>query len=943
MLLAMLRRPLAVALLVALSLPGDSASRIPDLYRSVPDLDPGAARHIAFDDDRAFHRYCQAVGLPVLSESYMRINYKTWYTAPDSFPMCFRELSPYLERLAKEAALLGRSEWIRDLEHRRALGAEGITLDRLVRELAALKRDVAMPLQKKAQGYRRLIVGFDQLGYDYGSMYVEGELSQTVTQLGDANERTVLLRSALRRARGLDDGVMMCQFLGEIGYDYRRAGNIDSMLACYMQGITIADAHRLPDQAARLRLRLATYYALDGRLAVAVQLVHEAQTVCRGWGGGASELRVVQWMMDNYADLGCWDVVRDLSYRLPVLLRELEHSSHNRELRAHALKARRWEARLLAAQGRPAEAAAVLSELLAPLRRLDDRGEYAPLEAERAEALIAAGRPREALRAVDEGIAFADSFRLADARTQLALVRARGALALRALDLAEAALQDAHSRLSDREPMDGLSMCEYDALEIALEIARGRAPEGRDKLDRSMIDVRETVRRLDAGPHSYMALAQAEDLRGVGHRLLANDAASSYRFELDWRSLPGRMGRSATENPPPAVAGMPGMESARARCIHVIYAFTSDSLTRWTRTSDTVRRDVLPASRADCDRRVERAMRQFARDPGAADAPMPDSLRAACVDLGRLLLPPELREGPAARLLVTAEGSIARIPFEALDTGPGPLYVPLLARHDVVYARPGPSLRQRTGDGTSVILLGDDRQQEGTSRPSLAAAEDEAHQASMRLPHGRIVRSSEISKRELLDAWSRASIVYVASHLMRDPEAPLLCYLPMRFGARQYHPEDRYLDLRDARNVDLSGCEMAVLSSCASGEPYVVGARAGPSMADALLDAGVKAVIHTRWQVRDDRAAIVAPRLAEAWLDGGGDPVAAWSAARRAMLGSAPRWHHPFEWAAWSATVRLSTQPWRAVPSNVIASSSRPARPAHARREANRALSESPR
>jgi hypothetical protein len=645
-------------------------------------------------------------------------------------------------------------------------------------------------------------------------------------------------------------------------------------------------------------------------------------------------------MLEQYAELGCWDVVRRVSCRFPVALRELERFHHDREFRVQSLRARYWEARLLAAEGRPDEAATILSGLLAPLRRLDDRGWYSLVQAERAEAMLAAGRPREALRAANEGIAFADSFRVADAGERFALLRARVALALPDVDLSEAALRDARSRRDTREQAPDPSACTYDAIEVAIAIARGHVPEARGKLDLGMSTLRETARRLDAGPQSCLALAQAEDLRREGHLLLARDADASCRFELDWRSLSGRMGQSRPGRAPAAVSSLGSV--AAPHCVHVVYAFTSDTLIRWTRTSDAVRREVLPASRAECDERIEKAMRWFARDPGTASALMSDSLRAACVDLGRLLLPPELLEEPGARLVVTAEGSIARIPFEALGIGAGADYVPLLARHDVAYARPEPSLIQRTGDGTSVILLGDDRRVEGAPLSSLAAAEDEARQTIAVLPRGRIVRSSQISKRDLLDAWSHASILYVASHLVRDPEAPLLCYFPMRFGARQYHPEDNYLDLRDVRTVDLSGCKLAVLSSCASGMPYVVGERAGPSMADALLDAGVRAVIHTRWQVRDDRAAIVAPRLTQAWVGGGDDPVTAWCASRRVMLGTAPRWRDPFEWAAWSVTVALPVDPWSAAPENAVAVNSRPERPAHVRRGRNQAPSGSP-
>jgi CHAT domain-containing protein len=288
--------------------------------------------------------------------------------------------------------------------------------------------------------------------------------------------------------------------------------------------------------------------------------------------------------------------------------------------------------------------------------------------------------------------------------------------------------------------------------------------------------------------------------------------------------------------------------------------------------------------------------------------------------------PTELRDGPPARLIVSAEGSIARLPFEALDLGMEPRYEPLLARHEVLYARPVPLRHRRAGDGSTIILLGGD---EGSGRGStvatLAATENEAAQASTWLPGPRTVRSDEISKQALLDAWSRASVIYVAAHLVRDREAPLLCYFPMTFGARPNYIEDTYLDLLDARSVDLTGCELAVLSSCASGEPYVIGGRAGPSMADVMLDAGATAVIHTRWQVRDDRAAVVAPRLARAWLEARHDPVMSWCAERRKMLHGPSGLRHPFEWAAWSVTVAMPTRPWGTEDKGVIAAGVGPA------------------
>src|SRR5262249_49921654 len=155
------------------------------------------------------------------------------------------------------------------------------------------------------------------------------------------------------------------------------------------------------------------------------------------------------------------------------------------------------------------------------------------------------------------------------------------------------------------------------------------------------------------------------------------------------------------------------------------------------------------------------------------------------------------------------------------------------------------------GDGTSIILFGGDLGQGQATPGALASVENEATRAEACLPRGRIVRSNEVPKQALLKAWSQASAIYVAAHLERDPDVPLLSYFPMRCGVRPDRIEDGYLDLLDARSLNLTACRLAVLSSCASGEPYVNGGRAGPSMADALLDAGAAAVIHARWQVRD--------------------------------------------------------------------------------------------
>lgn len=905
-------------LVLALLTAGDAGSQVRELCRFDPGVDPVFVRHLLYDDDRTFRSYCEATGQSAIRDVHAKLDWMLWSAPPDSYPTRYAALAPHLERLVDELAVVyGCAENLRLLEFRRALGPRVTELNRAVVEFHRVQREVAMPLAEKLARYRGIQDEFERLDYEHGLTALEGQLARAIQLSGDSIGHAVLLRSALARARRTENHMMMCQYLGELGFAFERAGLVDSMYSCYLEGVAIADRHRIPDQAVRLRRFLASHYVDQGRFAMAMRLAREAQSACRRWGGEVYEVSMVLWTMERFADLGCWDIVQGLSQRLRVLLRVLEQTRFQHEYLIYSLRAQRLDARLMAADGNPDEAAAIMSELREPALRLHGPDSNAPLQVERATALLSAGRPREAQVTARDGVAYADSFRQWRPASRLAVIRVRAALALGDLDLARSAMRDLDARVKRQRPGDGLEEWECDELEARIALASGHTEDAKRMLMRGLRNLRANVGAMDAGPYSYLALAGAESLRAVAHHLLADDPASSYRFELEWRSLAGQLGRGGDALAPSTDPRAPDVPASRARSIHLVYGFTDGVLTRWTRSAGSVRREVLHASLRQCDERVEKAMRMLGHDPGEANARMPDELREVCSDLGRLLLPREVRDGPPATLVISAEGPIARLPFEALDLGSGPAYEPVLARHDVVYARPVPPIRRRTGAGNSVILV--ESEEWPGDRAALAAAGGEANRARARLPKPRLMNSSQVSKRDLLQAWSRASVLYVAAHLERNPEAPLLCYFPMTFAARPNRPEDSYLDLLDARTTDLSGCELAVLSSCASGEPYVVGGRSGPSMADALLDAGAKAVIHTRWQVRDERAAEVAPELAHAWLEARTDPVASWCARRRAGLRGATGWRHPFDWAAWSATVTLTTQPGNGERTDVIA------------------------
>jgi CHAT domain-containing protein len=157
----------------------------------------------------------------------------------------------------------------------------------------------------------------------------------------------------------------------------------------------------------------------------------------------------------------------------------------------------------------------------------------------------------------------------------------------------------------------------------------------------------------------------------------------------------------------------------------------------------------------------------------------------------------------------------------------------------------------------------------------------------------------------VLAAWRAASHIHVAAHLVRDPRFPFSPFVPLARDTSG-EPRDDYIEIADVRGLDLSGCELAVISTCSSGAPYAESGRMGPSFGDAFVDAGARCVVQAAWAVEDARAAPFMERfLAELRI--ARDPVRALGAARRAAIRGELGPPNPRDWAAWSASV---APPW---------------------------------
>jgi CHAT domain-containing protein len=173
-------------------------------------------------------------------------------------------------------------------------------------------------------------------------------------------------------------------------------------------------------------------------------------------------------------------------------------------------------------------------------------------------------------------------------------------------------------------------------------------------------------------------------------------------------------------------------------------------------------------------------------------------------------------------------------------------------------------------------------------------------------PSIRHLTGTGATKAALERAWKRAGTLFFATHVVEDPESPLARFVPLAPDAERADETGEVLELADVLGADLSRCELVVLSGCATGVPALWGSSAGPSLAEAFLDAGAGAVIHTAWPVRDDHAEATMAAFIRSWKKHGQPPAAALCEARRRLAANGHGFRHPASWAAYRISLKAS-------------------------------------
>lgn len=877
--------------------------RVDALRQLVPRLVPAVAQHLVHDDEPAFQKYCAAMGARRLRDALWSLSDVARADSREGMDPPVRVLRAYQMRIAIALAEQFQiPEYRREIEFLQGLEASAALQVRHLRnERSKIVADATMSPLQKVRHYLRLVAAFDSLGDSRTALLTQMEAAREVLKLGRRDEHKRLLLASRDRGRRLGETLLMCQLLGELGATYRGLGQFDSMAIAYDEALQIARRCRLPEQAARILRFQATHHAAEGRLALATDLVLESHRVCREFGGEDIEIRFVLSTIDFFAELGAWDVVERLERRCAPMLRRAAEWQSDYVVDLYDVRARKQRARILAVRGDIAAADRVFRALEQTVRRNQPRVGYAVHLSDWAQCLAEAGKWRDAAEVSRAGLTHCDSLHVPEHAPQLAVVRARSLLELRHLDEAAEALEDARTRIAARAYPNRVLQVQVDVLWARLLDLRGRRAEARNEMRDTMRRVRAWVGQMDSGVQGYLSLSAMGEVRRAWHDLMRATPREGYEFELRWRALGELLGRERSRS---FLAAPEGQEAPlpAAGTAHLVYYLRADSVVRWTATSSGVSRETVAATDS-ITRWVRSAQLELEVPEGSVQGASAE-LASLLHRLYRHLIPQGALEGGGARerLYVTADGVLATLPFATLNAG-GPMgYRPIAALTEIAYVRSIDGAPRNAAIGRASILMDPEPSSEmrrlypGMRR--LARTGSEAEAALNAWPGARLMQDREATKATVLESWSQAPRIYVAAHLVADPGRPLMDFVPMAVPAEGGSAGDGYLEVTDVRELDLSGCELAILMTCASGAPSVVAQRIGPSLGDAFLDAGARVAVQTFWRIDDSHAHPVMRRFFEEWVDNGHDPVRALNAATRAIRHD-PAFRHPGRWGTW--------------------------------------------
>ena len=891
---------------------------VPNLRTQAPRLSATIAWHLVRDDEPTFLRFARRRGYMDLHMSIRALTLAPGLTSPATYRKTFAAIRPAWSRLASAILTEYRIPCFDlYLKQRDSLDvAAGVRMSRLLTSfaevafLAETRPDPALMVDS----LDRALAWSDQIGNRELSLATVGERGAWLFTAKRTREAFASGAEFIERARRYGDMNLLAQSLGARPWGYA-ASEADSLQHYLDEAMSVAVEHRLVDQIARLLGFKASMARLRGNFVLGHELLRSALEPWQTVEGRGQKIRSMLTLATFYQRLECWDAVAQSVEGHRPLLEQLREVDRLRECSMYSRMVRQLLADRWLAVGRPDSAMAVL---LAPNEASDgvyDRGIEADWTGYRARALAAAGRPDSALvelgNAIELAVSVNDELKENAWRYERAgILHDLGRDREAAADLAVIGTE---SDMSGSRPRDRVGLR---ALRALVSAGLGDHALARAELDTAFDIQWSKARAADAGAESYIQLADPDHVREAIQVIAIGDVEAGYRLELARRRWFTALGADRDTGRREPIRRPRSLEAMRLgeREAHLLYTFTGGRLLRYHATASGVSLDTLQGSWADWRDRVVSVRRALTgADSGAAGREQ----RISAVRSLDGLIPRRVLAAPGTdRIYITPDGPLGAVPFEVLDVGTAGSYVALGSRVEIATLR---GLRKPAPPWPRVTVLADPEpgHDERLRHPELVplpGALVEAKATTSMWPSAQVTSGRAATEGVLLEGWRDAGLIEVAAHLVRLREIPFYEYIPLApdpaSAERDRHADA--LEITDVRRLDLSRCRLVVLATCASGVPYVGGRRVGPSMADAFVDAGARAVLRTLRPIADDEAATYVSDFLAHWRAHGGDAIAAAATTTREHARSLGLAGDPLGWYAWS--VEVNGEPGTPIP-----------------------------
>lgn len=779
---------------------------------------------------------------------------------------------------------------------------------------------------------------------------------------GHRAEAVAVLQQMAELARQLGDVSAEASAAGNLGAVYLTADEDPQAILQLRRALALHQQAGDREQSAVVLNNLAGCYQTLGDLDRALDYFQQALALHRALGNRGGEARVLHNLGTCYRDLGDFRRARELVAQGAAIRRSL---------------------------GQTRQAATSLATLAGIDRRLGDAAhayrefeQYLALaEAEKdvrgrmigvlglAGCALDLGRPREALRRYEEGFALQRDMgepRIL-ARTLVGLAsthralgdleRARDEIAA-ALEVFEAARAEVESpearalyfgtrraayelgvdvllRLHRRDPLAGYDRAAFQLSERArarslvelLAASDTKAAEAiPDELRRGEQEAATSLSRVQLQLRRLGAKAAPQ---GQAREQLETELREAERHHLELvEQIRARDPRWAAPHfeAPPAVEEVQPWLAPRTALLE--YLVGKDASYLFLVTHDSFQSFALPAEAVLRDRVGQ--LRDLLRRPGQREL---GAFALAARELYRTLVQPaEASLAGKETLLISADGPLHYVPFEALLTAPpggalDPTRLPYLLRRWSVAYEPSAAVLRRlrapsgeAGAGKALLAVADPAYEPaGRSRnsstedsigPLVRSVFGERSWSPRRLPEA--AREAE----QIADVFGRdASVVYLgeaateenlkgsaelpharrihfATHALMSERQPQASGLVLALAAEPR--EDGLLQVREIFDLRLDA-DLVVLSACETGLGKLVRGEGPLGLTQAFLYAGARSVVVSLWQVADSSTADLMVELYRRQAAGLSKP-AALRQAKLSLLAD-PRAAHPFYWA----------------------------------------------